>query len=662
MSAIFGNIRFDGNPVERPSLEAMQSALAAHGADGGLWLEGSAGLGHRLMRFTPQDVYERQPLVSDDGAIVLVADARLDNRAELLRDCKLEIGDWVSGQPISNLQSPISTPPDSALILHAYQRWGEACVQHLVGVYAFALWDARAQRLFAARSPIVAPSLYYTTRPGRFAFATAPRGLHALPDLPRALDDTGLLRWLTGLGGDARTTLYRGVNALPSGHWLRASRAGVETGCFWQPDLDREQRFASDDECLEAFNALFERVVADHLASTTPVALQLSGGLDSSAIAAVAAAQLGERGARLAAYTEVPRAGFDGAQPRGMYADETPLVTAIAGMVDHLDLNLVRTDGDFFLDDLPGMFEHLEAPFRNNANRVWIEAILRTAGARGQRVLLDGMQGNLTLSWHGSGWLASLLGAGQWNEAARQVQGMARTRGWPRAGRALIGQGVLPLLPDAWWLGLNRLRHPRQDAGQALLAASPINPAFAAAHGAPDLAHERSNAVRARLRANTRPLRYEALATQDSGAYLSAYRAMVGVDMRSPTADVRLAEFCLALPEDQFWRDGESRRLIRRAMAGRLPPAVLDNNQRGMQAADWFERLVAARTQVDAELARLERSAKAQRVLDLPLLRALYDRLPANAAGATGDFVPYIYVLQGGLMLGAFLRWFEEGA
>jgi len=640
----------------------MQAALAAHGADGGLWLDGSAALGHRLMRFTPQDVFERQPLVSEDGAIVLVADARLDNRAELLRDRRLEIGDSLSTHPIANRQSPISTPPDSALILHTYQRWGEACVQHLVGVYAFALWDARAQKLFAARSPIVAPSLYYTARAGHFAFATAPRGLHALPDLPRALDDTGLLRWLTGLSGDARTTFYHGVNALPSGHWLRASRAGVETGCFWQPDLEREQHFAGDGECLEAFNALFERIVADHLASTTPVALQLSGGLDSSSIAAVAAAQLGERGARLAAYTEVPRAGFEGDQPRGMYADETPLVTAIAGMVDHLDLNLVRTDGNFFLDNLTGMFEHLEAPFRNTSNRVWIEAILRTAGERGQRVLLDGMQGNLTLSWNGGGWLASLFGAGQWRAAARQVQGLARTRGWPRAGRALIGQGVLPLLPDAWWLGLNRLRHPRQDAGQALLDASPINPAFAAVHGAPDLARERSNAVCARLRPNTRPLRYEALASQDFGAYISAYRAMFGVDMRSPTADVRLAEFCLALPEDQFWRDGESRRLIRRAMAGRLPPAVLDNNQRGMQAADWFERLVAARAQVAAELARLERSETAQRVLDLPRLRALYDRLPPNAAAATGDFAAYMHVLQGGLMLGAFLRWFEDGA
>ena len=197
---------------------------------------------------------------------------------------------------------------------------------------------------------------------------------------------------------------------------------------------------------------------------------------------------------------------------------------------------------------------------------------------------------------------------------------------------------------------------------QQMLGASPINPVFAAAQNATELAHDSNDALRLRPRANTRPLRYDALATQDFGAYVSGYRAMFGIDMRSPTADVRLAEFCLALPEDQFWRDGESRRLVRRAMAGRLPTEVLENNRRGMQAADWFERLLAARAQVAAELARIERSEAAQSVLDLPRLRELYDRLPANTAAATGDFVTYIYVLQGGLMLGAFLRWFEDGA
>ena len=156
---------------------------------------------------------------------------------------------------------------------------------------------------------------------------------------------------------------------------------------------------------------------------------------------------------------------------------------------------------------------------------------------------------------------------------------------------------------------------------QQMLGASPINPVFAAAQHATELAHDSNDALRLRPRANTRPLRYDALATQDFGAYVSGYRAMFGIDMRSPTADVRLAEFCLALPEDQFWRDGESRRLVRRAMAGRLPPAVLENNRRGMQAADWFERLLAARAQVAAELARIERSEAAQSVLDLPRLR-----------------------------------------
>ncbi len=135
---------------------------------------------------------------------------------------------------------------------------------------------------------------------------------------------------------------------------------------------------------------------------------------------------------------------------------------------------------------------------------------------------------------------------------------------------------------------------------------------------------------------------------------------MYGVDMRSPTADVRLAEFCLALPEEQYFRDGMPRSLIRRAMAGRLPPAVLANRKRGLQAADWFERLVGARTQVAATLADLETSDLAQHFLDLKRMRRLFDDLPSYKADSLSDYVALHSVLQGGLMLGSFLRWFEQ--
>lgn len=663
MSAIFGLVHFDDTPVTRTHLARMHAALVRHGADGGgLWLEGGAGLGQRLLRLTPHDAYERQPLQSDDGACVLVSDARLDNRAELLREWRREIGDLSVASPISTPLSPDSNPqlPDSALLLHAYRIWGVECVRHLIGVFAFAVWDARKRTLFAARSPIVAPSLVYTAADQYIAFATMPSGLHALPSTPRALDDTGLVRLLTGMGGDDGATLYRAIRRLPSGHRLVADRSGVRTDNYWQPDITHTLRLDSDEAYLAAFHEIFTRVVSDHLVCTTPVALQMSGGLDSSAVAAVSAPLLAARGERLTAFTEVPRAGFTGAQPRGFYADETPLVQAIAAVTPNLDLHLVRTDGQTFLEKLDELFATLEMPFQNTSNRVWIDAILTQTSHHEMRVLLDGMQGNLTLSWHGAGWLTELLRTGQGERAMKQLWAVARVRGVRSALRTLVGQGFLPLLPDPLRLTLQQMRHPRQTAPDTWRTATVINPVFAVRQEVPSLARQRDQTLGRDL--DMRSARYNALASQDFGAYLSGYRARFGVDMRSPTADVRLAEFCLMLPEDQCYRDGESRRLVRHAFAGQLPPAVLSNRQRGMQAADWFERLVGAQEQVNAELTRLEQNELARRVLDLPRMRQLFERLPTASTEAIPGFIAYPNVLQRGLMVGAFLCWFEASA
>ena len=166
MSAIFGVVNFNGKPLDSAYLEHMHAALARHGASGSLWCEGGVGMGQRHLPFTPQDDWERQPLRSADGALILVGDVRLDDHGQLLE----------AAEPQT---------PDSKLLLNAYARWGTDCVNHLTGVFAFAVWDARTQTLFAARSPIVAPSLVYTADARRFAFATMPSGLHALPHIPR---------------------------------------------------------------------------------------------------------------------------------------------------------------------------------------------------------------------------------------------------------------------------------------------------------------------------------------------------------------------------------------------------------------------------------------------------------------------------------------------
>ena len=656
MSAIFGIVNLNGAPVDREYMNRMSEALAHHGSEGGgIWSHGSVGLGLKLRRFTPSDFFESQPFSSPDGQLHIVSDGRIDNRTELIEMMKsgMRKDSLLDGDP--------SSIPDSVLILRAYELWGQDCVKHLIGVFAFAVWDGRSRQLFAARSPIVAPTLLYSWMSGTLAFSTAPGGLHALPFIPRALCEQHLAELLVEMRGNGDDTLYRNILRLKTGHRLIAGYDGLKIDCFWQPDTGREIRFKRDEEYFEAFHDLFQRVVDDSLRSCTPVALQMSGGLDSSSIAAVAAPLLGRRGERLTAFTEVPRTGFSGALPKGKYADETPLVQAVAGMYPNLDLNLVHTDGQIFLNDLDRLFFHLERPFRNTSNRVWIEAILQESSRRGIRVLLDGVPGNLTMSWNGDGLLPELILGGKWAEALNQTAAIARNDIARSSLRVLLGQGILPLLPDPLYSAITRLRYPELRTSRPWRTFSPIHPCFESTQRVVERARESGYSLRYRPVSDMRSLRLKAVMSQDFAIYSTAYRAMYGVETRSPAADVRIVEFCLALPENQFLRDGESRRLIRSSMKGHLPETVLANRKRGLQAADWFERLAGARPLVLAELERLKRSDLARRVLDLERMDRLVRCLPAGDVRNFESISEY-QVLQRGLMTGRFLCWFEEGS
>ncbi len=649
MSAILGFLHLNGSPASQDDLERMHAALAAYGSDGGgLWTQGFVGLGQRLMCLTPEDRFERQPWVSTDGQRVLVSAARLDNRAELIK----------------NDQSALNPISDGELILSAYERWGADCMRHLVGAYAFALWDAHEQRLLLARSAISGPSLFYYAAPQVFAFATMPKGLVALPFIPREINEPHLADYLVWARPEREATFYRGIKRLPPGYWVSVSGDEVQVGPHWQPDLKREIYFPHDDDYVQAFNELLDRVVSDHLRSAAPVGVMMSGGFDSTSIAAAAAPLLKRQEKRLATFTQVPRAGFDGPIIEARYADETVFVQAMAQRYDNLDLNLVRTDGRVFWNDLDHFFDAAEIPFRNASNRVWYEEILRQARQQGVRVLLTGGLGNATISWNGSGLVSQLLRQMKWPRALREAGALARQGNARSPAHALISQGILPLLPPALSLAIKRIG--RQDAPASShahwRAYSAINPEFAATHRVDERLRAQGSLFRAGAAPDTRALRCDAL-TGASGfgdGIGTGYRALFGVDLRDPTGDVRIVEFCLALPEEQYLRDGQSRWLIRRAMADRLPRLILENRKRGLQAADWFERLSGAQAQILDELARLETSELARHVLDLPRLRRLAEQMPQTDGNAAQQMADYRIILEFGLMTGRFLHWFEK--
>src|SRR3989442_1012999 len=208
VSGIAGLWRLDGRPTEPAELDRMLARLAHRGPDGaGAWRHGPVALGHRMLHTTPESLRECQPLVGTTGDLVLVADARIDNRAEL---CPL-------------LPAP-SDATDAELILAAYERWGEHCPEHLLGDFAFAIWDGRAQRLFCARDHFGVKPLYYHHRPSRlFAFASEIKGLLALADIPRRLNETRVAAYLVPLFEDKEVTFYEEIVRLPPAHRMVVS-------------------------------------------------------------------------------------------------------------------------------------------------------------------------------------------------------------------------------------------------------------------------------------------------------------------------------------------------------------------------------------------------------------------------------------------------------
>ena len=629
----------------------MRSALAAHGGDGSsTWTGNGSGLGQELKRVTAEDLAERQPLVSRDGHRVLVSDGRIDNRRELSGELGLA---WESPQI-----------PDSAFIMAAYERWGEECARELIGSFSFAVWDEERKRLLLARSPFGAKTVFYHWGGEFVAFATMPKALFALPGVPRELRPQSIADLLVLVPPEPGASLYQGISSLEPGHMVTADRRGCHVRAFWAPDLRNELRLQSDEEYEEAFTELFDRVVADQLRSLNPVGMLLSSGLDSTSVAATASPLLAKRDERLAAFTGAPMIGFREPNLPGWVLDEAPLAGEVAARYSNIDHFVVRAQG-LFLHDLDRFFDAAETPYTGTASRVWYEGIMAAAQRRDISVLLTGKCGNYTVSWPGTGLIRSLVAKGRSRQAWREARAQAPDGGMRATARIFARGGLVSRLPSGVQLAITSRHYDdpllnREDWWSPL---SPIHPEFA---------REQRVAERSRARACDRWLlrRVDTPAARlrhlmDDVHHISgingAYSALYGVDIRDPTGDARIAQFCLSLPEEQCSRQGVSRSLIRRAMANRLPPQIVTGTRHGIDTADWFERLSDARATVQEELRLLDRSETARAVLDLPRLRRLADSLDSAPADAYQRMLDYRHVLERGLMAGRFLRWFEDG-
>lgn len=642
MSGIAGLLRLDGRTVTRPDLERAANALRQYGPDRSeIMTGGCIGLVHVLMRMTPEDRFDRQPWRGASGSLI-TTDLRLDNRDDVLARIGIAPRDAMAW-------------PDSRVLLAGWEKLGDDIWPLLRGPFAVAIWDPRSRALTLARDHLGLNVVIWHWSQRFFAFATMPTGLFAFAGVPRELSEEKLADFLVLNHADHEATIYRDVFRVPPAHVMQVWPDGsTKQRRYWSPTEIKPVRLSSDQAYADGLRACLDLAVRRQMRSAHPVGCLLSGGLDSSSVAALAARALAEKNERLVTFTGVPRRGFDDPVPAGHYADETPYVEAIARAVQNVDVTYVRNDAGDAFAELERFFIALEGPVRNPANLGWILEILRQAHAQGRRVLLGGLFGNYTISWNGWSQAVTHLKHGRLLTAYRQWDLYYRRTPYSR-WNALRRLFIEPLVPAQLGNWADRRRHPGRMAAWQDHAA--IRPDFAAAMAVNVRAQKAGHDFLYRMRQDER---IRGLTQADYvGDWHAAEKAVTGVEVRDPTADIDVISYCYGVPPEQYLAEGIDRSLIRRAMWGLLPKMVLTNRLSGLQTPDWYEKLGSQRGELARQIADLSESALVRRVIDLVRLERAINNWPAGGWHTTKVFQEYNLALTRGVAGGRFLRWFE---
>lgn len=543
MSGIVLLFHRDGQNARVEILERMLSTLSHRGPDGSdVAVTGPAGLAHQHFWTTPEEIGERQPVSNPSGDQLVAFDGRLDNREELLKELCPQ-----GGEP---------TMSDARLVLLAYQRWQEDCFSRLLGPFAIAVYDPLARHVVCARDPLGDRTLFYCLGARYLALASEEQAVMAHPEVSSDLDERGLAHYFAlQVAGDG-STLFRDVKELPAGHVLRVDPAGSRTWQYWRPLHQAEWERAGDEECAQWFRELLEQAVRCRLRTSGRPAVLMSGGLDSTSVAAVAASQLAGAGSehRLRTVSWI----FDELPS----CDERPWIGA---MIDELDLDPLVISGDRYWPLSPwGEWPANPNAPEANCFRALKQRAYRAAGEAGSRVLLTGVFADQMYSgWEE--WLSDLVLDGRAGQAVRHLWAQLRYTG-PRATvsagstRRLVAR-AFPRVLVRW---RTRPRPPEWLLPWSARQLEPRSKPVSEPHGF-------------RRWEQHGALLGPGAAQDGSGEIFNANLARI--ELRHPFRDRRLVEFMLSLPAYQL-ATAEDIKLVQRAgLKGLLPESVRLRNR-----------------------------------------------------------------------------------
>jgi asparagine synthase (glutamine-hydrolysing) len=639
MCGITGIVALNGRPVDLRVLQRMNDVQAHRGPDGQgfaiSWAESNGfcsaflrhtdqgrsapparvALGHR--RLAILDLSERglQPMSAAASGAWIVFNGEIYNHLELRAE-------------LESRGRFFNTRTDTEVLLQSYLEWGEKCLHHLEGMFAFAIWDGSRGRLFCARDRLGIKPFYYATPQDHFIFASEIKGLLPFPGLDSSADDDAVLGFLVHGNCDYRErTILRQVRALPAGHALTLDIATgqVSRWQYWEPTPKQDWSGMADGSRVELLRDLLVRTTRSHLISDVRAGSCLSGGLDSSAVVALigkiwreqpeAASAVGDQFHTFTSCYEYPELDERG------YALQ---VATAAGATP----NLVFPSSSDFWDAFGRMAWHQDMPFSGMSFYAqW--RVMRAAKEAGVKVLIDGQGGDEVFGGYAKfryAYLASLLRAGRLGTSAREVLASVLQRDLYLMDVRRGFRYLPPWLRSLLGVDLLLQQVLRSDWSQAVGDES--TPATRWWRHATGKAHNGRPSIMQSIQiedilVDTLPL---ILRMEDRSSMAFS------IEARVPLLDHKLVEFGLSLPDHQKIQGGFSKFAVREATRGLMPEAVrLRRTKLGFAGADQRWLNADLRPQV-TEL--IEDSLRCDRFIDPGPLRQWYRSPGARTASA----------------------------
>jgi asparagine synthase (glutamine-hydrolysing) len=569
MCGIAGRLNFDpARAVDRARLVAMTDAVTHRGPDAaGYYLDGAIGLGHRRLSIIDLATGD-QPVANEDGSVQVVFNGEIYNFAEVRRELEAH-------------GHRFRTHSDTEVIAHGYEQWGEHAVERFRGMFAFAVWDARARRLLLARDRLGVKPLYYALLKDGIVFGSEIKSLLEHPDVDRRWRADMLDAYLTLLYVPAPDTIFEGIHKLPPAHVLVAERGTIRIRRYWTLEFTGDGDAAREDEYLEELDARLLEAVRLRLVSDVPLGAFLSGGIDSSTVVAY----------MVQATTAPPitiSVGFD-----HQAFDETQHAATVAR---HLGCEFHALTASPRVEELlPRLAWHFDEPFADSS------AVPTYYVSRAARQLV-------TVALSGDG--GDELWAGYARHHVERREQRARSALGSAAWLAgYVGQ-ALPLSVK----GARSLRHLAcaPDQAYALKHAYGMFEPAAKRHLYTDDFRKAVNGYDPLAAFRDAYRACGSLDPLDRSLYVDTQTYMiddiltkvdrmsmaVSLEAREPLLDHKLLEFAASVPTALKLKDGRSKYLLRRILDRHLPPSITARKKSGFAApiGEWLRGPLASMT------------------------------------------------------------------